>query len=92
MGRASLAENAKHQGILPKRRHVTDLIVRHYHEISGHSGWGICSISGERKILGHSRTFCSPKIIGALCLLSHTTKISRNTEDGRFTRRSCECR
>ena len=36
--RASLSEDAKHQIILPKRHHVTDLIVRHYHKISGHLG------------------------------------------------------
>ena len=36
--RASLPQGAKHQIILPKNHHVTDLIVRHYHLISGHSG------------------------------------------------------
>ena len=36
--RATIPEDAKHQVIIPKSHHVTDLIVRHYHEISGHSG------------------------------------------------------
>lgn len=36
--RASIPEDAKHQVIIPKAHHVTDLIVRHYHEVSGHSG------------------------------------------------------
>ena len=35
---ASLPEDAKHQIILPKDHHVTNLIVRHYHFASGHSG------------------------------------------------------
>ena len=40
-GRLSLApiqEESKHPVILMKRHHVVDLIVRHYHLISGHSG------------------------------------------------------
>ncbi len=38
--RATIPEDAKHQMIIPKSHHmhVTDLIVRHYHELSGHSG------------------------------------------------------
>ena len=36
--RASLPQDAKHQIILPKNHHVTNLIVRHYHLLSGHSG------------------------------------------------------
>lgn len=36
--RASLPQDAKHQIILPKNHHVTNLIVRHYHLVSGHSG------------------------------------------------------
>jgi len=34
----SLPQDAKHQIILPKNHHVTNLIVRHYHLMSGHSG------------------------------------------------------
>ncbi len=34
---AMIPEDAKHQVIIPKCHHVTDLIVRHYHKISGHS-------------------------------------------------------
>ena len=40
-GRLSLApiqEESKYPVILAKRHHVVDLIVRHYHLISGHSG------------------------------------------------------
>lgn len=36
--RASIPNAAKHQLILPKKHHVVDLIVRHYHLKSGHSG------------------------------------------------------
>ena len=36
--RAKLEVNAKRQNILPKCHQVVDLIVRHYHLISGHSG------------------------------------------------------
>ena len=35
---ASLPEDAKHQITLPNDHHVTNLIVRHYHFASGHSG------------------------------------------------------
>ena len=35
---ASIPNAAKHQLILPKKHHVVDLIVRHYHLKSGHSG------------------------------------------------------
>ena len=38
LSRAPIQEESKHPLILPKRRHVVDLIVRHYHLISGHSG------------------------------------------------------
>ena len=36
--RASLPQDAKHQIILPKNHHVTNLIIRHYHLMCGHSG------------------------------------------------------
>ena len=35
---APLENTAKHQVILPKHHHVSTLIVRHYHQLSGHSG------------------------------------------------------
>lgn len=38
LSRALIQEESKHPVTLPKRRHVVDLIVRHYHLISGHSG------------------------------------------------------
>ena len=36
--KTSIPNAAKHQIILPKKHHVVDLIVRHYHVKSGHSG------------------------------------------------------
>ena len=35
---ALLPQDAKHQIILPKNHHVTNLIVRHFHLLSGHAG------------------------------------------------------
>ena len=35
---ASTAFEAKHQIILPKKDHVTNLVVEYYHQIFGHSG------------------------------------------------------
>ena len=35
---APIEDDMKHQIILPKDHHVTKLLIRHYHEISGHSG------------------------------------------------------
>ncbi|MEL7341107.1 MAG: hypothetical protein AAGM67_11510, partial [Bacteroidota bacterium] len=31
-------DHMRHPVILPKRHHVSDVIIRHYHEMSGHSG------------------------------------------------------
>lgn len=31
-------DHVKHPAILPKRHHVSDLIIQYFHEISGHSG------------------------------------------------------
>ena len=38
LSRAPIQEESKHPVILPKRHHAVDLIVRHYHLISGDSG------------------------------------------------------
>ncbi|XP_064641321.1 uncharacterized protein LOC135496115 [Lineus longissimus] len=35
---SNLPDQTKHQDILPKKHHVVDLIVRHYHHLTGHSG------------------------------------------------------
>lgn len=36
--RAPIEQERRHPVILPKKHHVVDLIVRHYHLLSGHSG------------------------------------------------------
>ena len=38
MKQAPIPDSAKHQIILPKKHHVVELIVRHHHLKSGHSG------------------------------------------------------
>ncbi|XP_064635262.1 uncharacterized protein LOC135492633 [Lineus longissimus] len=38
LNNAMLSYRAKHQMILPKRLHVVELIISHYHKITGHSG------------------------------------------------------
>ena len=38
LARACIPPDAKHQIILPKSRHISDLIIDHYHKLSGHSG------------------------------------------------------
>lgn len=35
---ANIPEDSKHQIILPKNHHVTTLLIRHYHNLAGHSG------------------------------------------------------
>ena len=35
--RLLISKSAKHQGILPKQHHVSDLIIHHYHLRCGHS-------------------------------------------------------
>jgi hypothetical protein len=41
IGKASMAEKVKHPVILPKTAHITDLIVKHFHEKTCHQGRGI---------------------------------------------------
>ena len=36
--KAPIDSNAKHPVILPRKHHMVDLIIRHYHSLSGHSG------------------------------------------------------
>ena len=38
LARACIPPDAKYQIILPKSSHISDLIVDHYHKLSGHSG------------------------------------------------------
>ena len=38
MRHAPIEEEQRHPVILPKKHHVVDLIIRHYHLLSGHSG------------------------------------------------------
>ena len=35
---ATIPENSKHQMIVPKSSHVANLIIRHFHNMSGHLG------------------------------------------------------
>ena len=62
--RSTIPDESKHQLILPRNHHVTDLIIRYYHQISGHSGreyvlsllrsryWIIHGNKAVRRILG----------------------------------------
>ena len=62
---APIPDETKHQMILPRRHHVVDLIVRHFHECSGHLGreyvlsqirqqfWIIHARSAVRRVLGN---------------------------------------
>jgi hypothetical protein len=38
LNNAPIGNDSKHQVLLPKRHHIVELIVRHYHHMSGHSG------------------------------------------------------
>jgi len=38
LNRSSLSDLSKHPVILPKSHHIVDIIVKHYHELSGHAG------------------------------------------------------
>ena len=54
---ASIPNAAKHQLILPKKHHVVDLTVRHYHLKSGHSGLEhVLSLIRERFWILKART------------------------------------
>ena len=74
---ASTAFEAKHQIILPKKDHVTNLVVEYYHQISGHSGreyvislaserfWIVNTSSVVRKVL--SKCFSCRRRQGVFC-------------------------
>ena len=74
---ASTAFEAKHQIILPKKDHVTNLVVEYYHQISGHSGreyvislarekfWIVNASSVVRKVL--SKCFSCRRRQGPFC-------------------------
>ena len=54
---ASIPNAVKHQLILPKKHHVVDLIMRHYHLKSGHSGLEhVLSLIRERFWILKART------------------------------------
>ena len=83
---ANLSFQEKHPLILPKRGHVTDLVIRHHHAKSHHQGRGITHasirssgvwiISGNSAV-GHHISKCV-KIL----------RSSSDSEDGRPSRRS----
>ena len=74
---ASTAFEAKHQIILPKKDHVTNLVVEYYHQISDHSGrkyvislacekfWIVNASSVVRKVL--SKCFSCRRRQGPFC-------------------------
>ena len=74
---ASTAFEAKHQIILPKKDHVTNLVVEYYHQISDHSGrkyvmslacekfWIVNASSVVRKVL--SKCFSCQRRQGPFC-------------------------
>ncbi len=61
--RSAMPEEAKHPSILPKDAHITDLILQHIHERSGHSGrnymlselrkryWAVKGNSAARRVI-----------------------------------------
>ncbi len=52
--RSPIDDSRKHQVILPKSHHVTQLIVSHFHELSGHSGkeFTLSLLRGKYWIIG----------------------------------------
>ena len=50
---ASITFEAEYQIILPKNDHVTNLVIEHYHLLSGHSGRDFCLKSGAREVFDH---------------------------------------
>ena len=62
LDRASINPDAKHPVILPYKSHVTDLIIKYYHELSGHSGCEYVLSSLRKKfwvIKGNSAVRCN---------------------------------
>ena len=41
LGKSFLNNECKHPILLPKVGKITDLLLKHYHKLAGHSGWGI---------------------------------------------------
>ena len=62
---ASIPNAAKHQLILPKKHHVVDLIVRHYHLKLSHSGLEhVLSLICERFWILKARTAVKSVLFG----------------------------
>ena len=54
---ASITFEADYQIILPKNDHVINLVIEHYHLLSGHTGRDFCLKSGARGVFDHKCQF-----------------------------------
>lgn len=85
---APITEDAKHPILLPKKHHVTDLIVRKYHKVS--SCWQRACV-GLRKaeILDYQRTSSCALCVKSLLQMLKKNCAHRGTKDGKFTFGAC---
>ena len=98
LSNAGITEAAKHQVILPKKGHITDLIIRDVHERKGHSGrehvlaalrakyWIVDGNAAVRRVL--SKCVRCRKIQGPMMtqLMSDLPEERTMTHDGVFSR------
>ena len=81
---SSIPYDVKHPVILPKKGHVTDLILCHFHQLIKHQGRGITQNeirSSGYWIVGGSSVVS--KHISRMCVLPEAERSSSRTEDGK---------
>ena len=79
---ASITFEAEYQIILPKNDHVTNLVIEHYHLLSGHSGRYFCLKFGAREVFDYEYQFRRRKSTLQACWLSAPPRPSLGTENG----------
>jgi hypothetical protein len=80
--RASVPFHVKHPVILPRKGHVTALVIKHYHQRIRHQGRGMTGGSSDNrwKLRGRSSYLRLPTV-------QETTCFPPRSEDGRLTQR-----
>ena len=87
LGNGPFQQESKHPMILPKSHHVVTLIIRHYHQVSRHSGAEYV-LSLMREILDHWCQGCSTEVSPCLCRLQEKTGPGWRAEDGKSAKQS----
>lgn len=81
--RSSLHPHIKHPAIVPKRSHVSSLLIKHYHEKVQHQGRGITV--NEMRSNGVWITGCSSAVASHIYKCTTCRRYRRNTQDPKMS-------